>query len=89
MPHASRKIQWESKKIFFLTPQVFNNDLAKGIVKPESIRCVIIDEAHKALGNHAYCQVIRSIKPFSNKFRVLALSATPGDEMNMVKEVSN
>ncbi|KAL0271485.1 UNVERIFIED_CONTAM: hypothetical protein PYX00_008566 [Menopon gallinae] len=87
MTHANRKKQWESKKIFFLTPQVFNNDLARGNVKAENIRCIVIDEAHKALGNQAYCQVIRSIKPFNTHFRVLALSATPGDDMNMVKQV--
>lgn len=87
MSQANRKKQWESKRIFFLTPQIFNNDLARGNVKPENIKCIVFDEAHKALGNQAYCQIIRSIKPFNSQFRVLALSATPGDQMNMVEQV--
>lgn len=44
-------------RAFFLTPQVIVNDLATGICPATSIRCMVIDEAHKATGNHAYCQV--------------------------------
>lgn len=44
-------------RAFFLTPQVISNDLASGICPATSIRCIVIDEAHKATGNHAYCQV--------------------------------
>jgi len=82
-----RKSHWESKRIFFLTPQVFNNDLTRGIVSAESIRCVVVDEAHKALGNQAFCQAIRALQPFNSFYRVLALSATPGNNMAMVKSV--
>lgn len=43
--------------MFFLTPQVLVNDLINAICPAADIKCVIVDEAHKALGNHAYCQV--------------------------------
>ncbi|KAL5968667.1 Fanconi anemia group M protein [Taenia solium] len=71
-------------RAFFLTPQVIVNDLATGICPATSIRCVVIDEAHKATGNHAYCQVIRSITgtPYNHRqFRVVALSATPASDL--------
>ena len=61
--------------------------------------CVLFDEAHKALGNHTYCQVrlskcnlttkvsvcvvfyvIKGLAAISNQYRVLALTATLGDD---------
>lgn len=34
------------------------NDLSRGTCPAAEIKCLVIDEAHKALGNHAYCQVV-------------------------------
>lgn len=36
------------------------NDLSRSTCPAEQVKCVVIDEAHKALGNHAYCQVIKT-----------------------------
>lgn len=52
-----RQEVWRSKRVFFLTPQVMVNDLSRDTCPAKQIKCVVIDEAHKALGNHAYCQV--------------------------------
>jgi hypothetical protein len=77
--------------------------------------CVVVDEAHRALGNHAYCQLIQvgralihfavcvlprrgrprawwlwwpqSLQAETSRFRVLALSATPGDNLHNVQQV--
>lgn len=56
-----RKTMWMRKRVFFLTPQVLVNDLVRNICPPSTIRCLVVDEAHKALGNHAYCQVNLSL----------------------------
>ncbi|KAF0990618.1 hypothetical protein HZS_4863, partial [Henneguya salminicola] len=48
-------------KILFMTPQVLQNDIAHGFCNPLDIVCLIIDEAHKASGNHAYCQAIQNV----------------------------
>lgn len=37
------------------------NDLSRETCPAQQVKCVVIDEAHKALGNHAYCQVKRSV----------------------------
>lgn len=34
-----------------------SNDIARNIVPVNSIRLLVLDEAHRALGNHSYCQV--------------------------------
>lgn len=57
MSPAERLKAWNYKRVFFLTPQVLTNDLSRGACPSVDIKCLVIDEAHKALGNHAYCQV--------------------------------
>ena len=57
MAPRERAVQWQEKRVFFLTPQAMQNDLARGSCPATGVSCVVFDEAHKALGNHAYCQV--------------------------------
>ena len=57
MGPPKREKAWQEKRVFFLTPQVLTNDLSRGSCPAEDVKCLVIDEAHKALGNHAYCQV--------------------------------
>ena len=57
---TERAKAWETKRVFFLTPQVLTNDLTCGSCSATSIKCLVVDEAHKARGNHSYCQVIQS-----------------------------
>ncbi|XP_037080700.1 Fanconi anemia group M protein homolog [Pollicipes pollicipes] len=87
MAPADRRRVWCDRRVFFLTPQVLNNDLTTGACPASLLRCVVVDEAHKALGNHAYCQVIKELCRHSTQFRVLALSATPGSDLKAVKQV--
>ncbi|XP_015904384.2 Fanconi anemia group M protein homolog isoform X1 [Parasteatoda tepidariorum] len=82
-----RKRLWLRKRVFFLTPQVLCNDIARNICPAANIKCIVIDEAHKSLGNHAYCQVIQEVQAFTSQFRVLALTATPGGDIQAVKLV--
>ncbi|XP_046510046.1 Fanconi anemia group M protein isoform X3 [Equus quagga] len=83
----TRKEIWRSKRVLFLTPQVMVNDLSRGSCPAAEIKCLVIDEAHKALGNYAYCQVVRELVKYTNHFRILALSATPGSDIKAVQQV--
>lgn len=86
---SSRVNTWLEKRVFFVTPQVLQNDLDKVAQLGRSIKCLVFDEAHKARGNHAYCQVVEKLLENGHKyFRVLALSATPGGNINDVAEVT-
>ncbi|KAM6973232.1 Fanconi anemia group M protein [Aplochiton taeniatus] len=84
---GQREGLWKSKRVFFLTPQVMVNDLSRDTCPALEVKCVVIDEAHKALGNHAYCQVVRQLGSQTQQFRVLALSATPGGDAKSVQQV--
>ena len=61
MQPAERGRAWRDRRVFYLTPQVVCNDLSRNICPADAIKCLIIDEAHKALGNHSYCQVVREL----------------------------
>ncbi|KAI8897710.1 hypothetical protein BC833DRAFT_592599 [Globomyces pollinis-pini] len=82
-----RKKEWNSKRIFFMTPQTLANDLQKEICPIDKIVLVVVDEAHRAIGNYAYCDAIKILEKKSAVFRVLALSATPGSDMKKVQMV--
>uniref|UniRef100_G3SN12 RNA helicase n=1 Tax=Loxodonta africana TaxID=9785 RepID=G3SN12_LOXAF len=83
----TRKDIWHNKRVLFLTPQVMVNDLSRGACPAAEIKCLVVDEAHKALGNYAYCQVVRELVKYTNHFRILALSATPGSDIKAVQQV--
>ncbi|OWF50822.1 Fanconi anemia group M protein [Mizuhopecten yessoensis] len=87
MAPTERKRTWMEKRVFFLTPQVLTNDLSRGTCPAVRVRCLVVDEAHKALGNHAYCQVVRELVKYTENFRILALSATPGSDIKAVQQV--
>ncbi|NWS10698.1 FANCM protein, partial [Pachyramphus minor] len=82
-----RQELWNTKRVLFLTPQIMVNDLSRGTCPAVDIKCLVIDEAHKALGNHAYCQVVRELSKYTSQFRILALSATPGSDTKAVQQV--
>ncbi|KAK6336488.1 3'-5' DNA helicase [Orbilia brochopaga] len=78
---------WNEKRVFFLTPQTLETDLTSGRCDPKRVVLIVVDEAHRATGEYAYCKVIRYIRRFNNSFRVMALTATPGSKVESVQEV--
>lgn len=87
VPAGQRAQGWRERRVFFLTPQVMMNDLLRNALRPHDVKCLVIDEAHKALGSYSYCQVVQEIIKYNNQFRVLALSATPGTDIKAVRNV--
>ncbi|KAJ5758898.1 ATP-dependent DNA helicase mph1 [Penicillium odoratum] len=86
-PPGVRAQEWQSKRVFFMTPQTLINDLKTGIADPKRIVLVVVDEAHRATGGYAYVEVVKFLRRFSNSFRVLALTATPGSTVEAVQGV--
>lgn len=60
------------------------NDLIKGNVDPEKVVLIIFDEAHHAQKNYAYCHIINFLERKKVAFRIVGLSATPGNNNNQV-----
>ena len=78
---------WDAKRVFFATPQVVENDLKSGLLDPNSIALLVIDEAHRSKGNYAYTNVVKFLNRFNTSFRVLALTATPGADIESIQAV--
>ncbi|KAF2230766.1 P-loop containing nucleoside triphosphate hydrolase protein, partial [Viridothelium virens] len=82
-----RAEEWNSKRVFFMTPQTIINDLKTGICDPKKIVLLVVDEAHRATGGYAYVEVVKFLRRFNQSFRVLALTATPGSTVEAVQQV--
>lgn len=84
-----RSVAWHTKRVFYCTPQVVWRDICDNEMNfpIDDVKLVVVDEAHKAKGKYAYTEVVQAIWQHNKLFRVLALSATPGRNMNDVSEV--
>ncbi|URD88705.1 HELICc [Musa troglodytarum] len=59
MSPPKRSTFWKSKRVFFVTPQVLEKDIQSGICLVKQLVCLVIDEAHRALGNYSYSVAVR------------------------------
>ena len=84
---GTRRSLWREKRVFFCTPQTMDNDIRDGVCPANEVVCLVIDEAHRAKGKHAYTQVVQQLWERDVKFRLLALTATPGHNVNEVQQV--
>ncbi|KAH8725310.1 hypothetical protein GQ44DRAFT_707504 [Phaeosphaeriaceae sp. PMI808] len=84
---ALRSEEWKSKRVFFMTPQTLLNDLKHGYADPKKFVLLVVDEAHRATGAYAYVEVVSFLRRFNQSFRVLALTATPGADVESVQKV--
>lgn len=87
--NVARHPLWHSKRVFFATPQTVQVDVADDSFDfPfDSIKLIIVDEAHKAKGRYAYTEVIQKIHSKNPYFRVVGLTATPGRRLEEVLEI--
>ncbi|KAL7590493.1 hypothetical protein Lser_V15G40742 [Lactuca serriola] len=84
---SKRSGLWKTKRIFFLTPQVLNEDIKYGRCDMKQLVCLVLDEAHRAIGDYAYCAVVRKLMAVPVHLRLLALTATPGSKQEKVQQV--
>ncbi|KAH7281773.1 hypothetical protein KP509_36G062700 [Ceratopteris richardii] len=87
MNPGQRSKVWQDKRVFFVTPQVFEKDIQSGSCPMKELVCLVVDEAHRAMGNYAYCVVIRKLMDSSIRLRILALTATPGSKQITIQSV--
>ncbi|NMJ86686.1 MAG: DEAD/DEAH box helicase [Thaumarchaeota archaeon] len=77
---------WDNS-IICATPQITLNDLKRGIIKPNDFSLVIFDEAHRAIGNYAYCGIANLIKEYNP--RIVGMTATIPSEKEKANEIVN
>ncbi|MFQ5968917.1 MAG: DEAD/DEAH box helicase [Nitrososphaerales archaeon] len=84
---SERKKAWDNSAIC-ATPQITLNDLDRRVIKHEDFSLVIFDEAHRAIGDYAYCSIASLIK--QNNPRIVGMTATvPSDRVRASEMVNN
>ena len=66
---------------------MLNSDLTRGRCSARDLKLLIVDEAHRALGDYAYCKAVRELVSAGAQTRIVALSATPGSDIQSVKKI--
>lgn len=87
VPPSIRKKQFREAQIIFSTPQCIKNDLDANRISLKDVSLLVVDEAHRAVGDYAYVDVSRYYKKQANNFRILALTASPGSNEVKISEI--
>jgi len=82
-----RAVLWKNAKIIFSTPQGLENDIISSRINLEEVCLLGVDEAHRAVGEYAYVFVAKQFMKLSRFPRILALTASPGSDMEKIQEV--
>lgn len=78
-----REKLYNANQVIVGTPQTVRNDIEVGILDPDKIKLLIVDEAHRAVGKYAYSLIGQS----SKKALIVGLTASPGSDRSRVNEV--
>jgi superfamily II DNA or RNA helicase len=65
--------------------QCLQNDLKKGTCPAHQLVCLVVDECHRATGDAAMAKSLQLLRERRAHFRVLGLSATPGNSHDKIK----
>ena len=82
-----RTKMWNEKRIIVSTPQVIQNDLLSKRIDLKDVSLIIFDEAHHAVGEYAYVFVSEIYKNHREKRHILAITASPGNDVSKIFEV--
>jgi len=77
---------WKKCRIIFSTPQGLENDIISRRINLEEVCLLGVDEAHRAVGDYAYVFVAKQYNKLAKYPRILALTASPGSDMEKIKE---
>lgn len=87
VPAENRKKIFQTADIVFSTPQCIANDVKKELYSLRDVSLLIIDEAHRCLKSYDYTEVVMRYKRQSENIRILGLTASPGSDLEKVREI--
>lgn len=76
-----------TKRVVCATPQVTVSDIQGKRCKLEEFSVVVIDEAHRAVGNHSYSTIAAVYNEFRKDGRILGLTASLPSEKSKIEEI--
>ena len=83
---AERSELYKDSDIVFSTPQTIRNDINAGKLSLNNYSLLIVDEAHRAVGNYAYPYVAKVFMQQAGGL-LLALTASPGSYKVRIDEI--
>ncbi len=86
IPPERRALLLNPPQVVVATPQVVANDLVGGGFPLGSFSLLVLDEAHRAVGDYPYVTIGRANRTGPNA-RVLAMTASPGGSLERIREV--
>ncbi len=84
---AKRAALWKDATIIVSTPQGLENDIITNKIDLSTVAVLVVDEAHRAVGNYSYVWVTQQYNTRSRFPRLLALTASPGSTVEKIQEV--
>jgi ERCC4-related helicase len=86
--HPVREGAWDGADAVFATPEIVVNDLAADRYDLKSVRLLVFDEAHRAVGKYAYVPIAERYETERpREGHVLGLTASPGGKDERIEEV--
>ncbi len=79
---------WKSNNIIISTPQGLENDIINQKIDLKDISLLIVDEAHRAIGDYSYVWIAKQYHQKALFLRILALTASPGSDIEKITEIT-
>ncbi|MEM2134596.1 MAG: DEAD/DEAH box helicase [Candidatus Freyarchaeota archaeon] len=87
IPPEERIERWRKAKVVLATPQIVENDIITGRVDLKNCVLLVLDEAHRAVGNYSYVFVAEQYLKHAVNPLILGLTASPGVEREKIEEI--
>lgn len=81
---TKRKKLWINS-VICATPEITKNDLDRQIVSPEQFSLIIVDEAHRTIGDYAYSGIAERFR--NTNVRIVGMTATLPSEKDKATEI--
>ncbi|MFH1439661.1 MAG: DEAD/DEAH box helicase [Candidatus Woesearchaeota archaeon] len=78
---------WNKCRIIASTPQTIENDVMGNKIRLDDVSLMVVDEAHRAIGDYSYCWLAKQYEKLAKYPRILALTASPGSDLEKINEV--
>lgn len=82
-----RTREWEAASVVLATPQVIKNDIIAGRYDLNDVSLLVIDEAHRAVGNYAYVFLADRYVTTASQPLILAMTASPGGDREKIADI--
>ena len=69
------------------TPQGLENDIISNKISLTEVSLLVVDEAHRAVGDYAYVFIAKQYNKKAEHPKILGLTASPGSDQEKIKEV--